>query len=156
MVKAKIGKTEIEGTAEEVAYILNGLIASEKRESVEVIHEAAPETEAKIRAPRYKTLGEAAGFKMKGRYRWRGGKKIPFKAILGCTLKAWLQKNYPNLAKFKKRKKVIRALRAAGVPYSISKRKLTTAISSAMYAIKHDKPAGYTKEEVEEIEQDID
>lgn len=75
MVKATIGKTTIEGTPEEVAYILNGLLtAQEEGTSVEVIHEAAPETEARIKAakPRYKTLGEAAGL-AKPRWKRRRG-----------------------------------------------------------------------------------
>jgi len=170
MVKATIGKTTIEGTPEEVAYILNGLLtAQEEGTSVEVIHEAAPETE--------KTIGEALGIlNRRGKpYKYhvpalcrtkvafgvnkkgipgKGWHKIKYRKFLGCTLMAWLKKNYPNLESHKNRKKVVKALRAAGVPYHIPKRRLNSSIGSAVFEMRKRKLAkGYTKDEVEDLNE---
>lgn len=161
MVKAKIGKTEIEGTQEEVAYVLNGLLAAQEEDtSVEVIHEAAPATEAAIRSWQgkpYKGTVPALS-KMRKRYRWRG-KRITYKNILGMPLQDWLAKNFPTLSAEptdgrRNYKKVVKALRAAGVPYKVPKRKLRHSIGSAIYQLALTRKAkpGYTKEEVEDAE----
>ena len=149
MVKATIGKTTIEGTPEEVAYILNGLLtAQEEGTSVEVIHEAAPETEARIKAakPRYKTLGEAAGL---AKPRWKRRCGIRYHRYLGSSLDAWIKANFPNGSKTKK---ILIALRKAGIPYSVDTKKLRRSVNSARWYIKCQKQ-GYTKDEVEDLNE---
>lgn len=147
MVKARIGKTEIEGTPEEVAYILNGLLASQDDgDSVEVIHEAAPETVRKI--ARYKTMGEAVG--LAKRKKRKGFRKTKYGRYLKTSLRAWVRKNYDTPQGFKT-SGIVKALRAAGVPYSMPRAKLMHNIKSIKSACRQaDKEA--VKEEIDEAD----
>lgn len=158
MVKAKIGKIEIDGTPEEVAYILNGIYPNQEKAGV--VSEPLPPHVPKYTVPPLSRAKVPFGVNKLGtvgkKYSTQRSKKIHFKAILGCTLMDWLNKNYPNLPKFGKRKKIIRALRAAGVPYHISKRRLSTSIGSALYQINKNKKPGYTREEVEELNAQVE
>jgi hypothetical protein len=178
MVKARIGKTEIEGTPEEVAYVLNGLLmAQEEDTEVEVSITGKPLNGmgAGAELSREQLLNSLKPLPPKNtshpfprlrahkngkRYRWRG-KRITYKNILGMTLQDWITKNFPSLSTMpdngrRSYKQIVKALRAAGVPYNVPKIRLRHSIASATYQLSLNtkaKPAGYTKEEVEEAEE---
>jgi hypothetical protein len=158
MVKAKIGNATIEGNAEEVAYILNGLIAYKEAEAPQNVKEFESQVPTTQRGTPYK-IATPPLYKMKKRYRWRG-KKIKYSAILGKPLVAWIKANFPKTGTETgkvRNKPIIKALRAAGVPYSVPKNTLTHSISSARNCLRMALKAPsklYERQEVEDEEAD--
>ena len=152
MVKARIGKTEIEGTPEEVAYILNGLLMAQEEDTEVMVEETLPPRITRQTFPRLKP-----SYKKRTLKNWH---KVKYKKFLGSTLYKWVCLNFPNMAEGAGKHsnaKIIKALREAGVPYHIPKIKLGHSLDSVRNVLRTKaKAAPYTKEEVEEIEQDID